>query len=86
MPETASRSQRFHFPCDVKGYLGKDSKLGMCTQRMDEVSFRQVVPFSSSCSLFFPSVMLEENSSKMENSAFFSWLSDVQDLYGCKMQ
>lgn len=41
MPGTAYKSQRFHFSCDVKGDLGKESKLGMCTQRMDEVSFQQ---------------------------------------------
>lgn len=86
MPGTASRSLRFHFSCDVKGDLGKESKLGMCTQRMDEVSFWQEVQLSSSTSLFFPCVMLEENCSKVKNSAFFSWISDVQDLYGCKTQ
>lgn len=75
----------FHFSCDVKGDLGKESKLGMCTQRMHEISFWQELQLSSSSSLFFPSVMLEKNS-KVENSAFFSWISDVQDLFGCKMQ
>lgn len=66
MPGTASRSLRFHFSCHVKGDLGKESKLGMCTQRMDEVSFWQKVQLSSSSSLF-PSVMFKENCSKMKH-------------------